>query len=176
MSARRPGRSDPTWSAMPCVIAGSIVDLGEVAQDALGVVAIVRVVEPGSAGRPATPSAAALRRHAFMTWASWNVRRSVSPIRPIPCESELTIAIAPSSWSGPSAAIRASSTRSRTSATSPGTAHDSAVVEHRSSGRARRRVWTPNGSVGVVDEHRIDGSRTSPRRSGTWPPPVPSTW
>ena len=45
------------------------------------------------------------RRHAFMTWASWNVRRTVSPIRPMPCESEFMIAIAPSSWSGPSAAI-----------------------------------------------------------------------
>ena len=51
------------------------------------------------------PSAASDARQAFMTCASWNVRRTVSPIRPMPCESELTIWIAPSSWSGPSAAI-----------------------------------------------------------------------
>ena len=25
MSARRPGRSEPTWSAMPCMMAGSMV-------------------------------------------------------------------------------------------------------------------------------------------------------
>ena len=43
-------------------------------------------------------------------------------------------------------------------------------------GTCSTAVWTPNGSVGVVDEQRIDGSRTRPRRSGTWPPPVPSTW
>ena len=110
-----------------------------------------------------------------MTWASWNVRRSVSPMRPMPCESELMIEIAPSSWSGPSAAIRASRTRSRTRATSSGIAHDSpwlSIVI----GTCSTAVWTPNGIVGVVDEHRIEGSRTRPRRSGTWPPPVPSTW
>ena len=68
--------------------------------------------------RPAGPSAVA--RHAFITCASCHVRRMVSPIRPIPCESEFTIEIAPSSWSGPSAAIVAGRTRARAAATSSG--------------------------------------------------------
>ena len=82
------------------------------------------------------------------------------------------IPIAPSSWSGPSAAIRASRIRSRTSSTSPGTSHESPWLST-VIGRCSTAVCTPNGSVGVVDEHRIDGSRTSPSRSGTWPPPGP---
>ena len=68
--------------------------LGEVAQHPLGRV-------EGVARSPCVPCPT----QPAMTWASWNVRRTVSIIRPIPCESELTIAIAPSSWSGPSAAI-----------------------------------------------------------------------
>ena len=35
---------------------------------------------------------------------------------------------------------------------------------------------TPHGIVGVVDEQMTFASRTIPIRSGTWPPPVPSTW
>ena len=130
---------------------------------------------PSSSGNPATPDDASDRRQAFITWASCTVRRTVSPIRPMPCESEFTIPMPPSSWSGPSAAIRPSRIRSRTSCTSPGISHDSpwfsSVI-----GRCSAAAWTPNGSVGVVDEHRIDGSRTRPSRSGTWPPPEPSTW
>jgi len=46
-----------------------------------------------------------------MTCASWMVRRSVSPMRPMPCESLLVMAMAPISWSGPSAAIVAARTQ-----------------------------------------------------------------
>ena len=103
-----------------------------------------------------------------MTWASWNVRRTVSCIRPMPCESELMIAIAPSSWSGPSAAIVVSWTRSRTSATSSATANDapwlSTII-----GTCSAAACTPHGTVGVVEEHRMFGSRTRPMASGTWP-------
>ena len=59
--------------------------------------------------------------------------------------------IAPSSWSGPSAAIVAGWIRSRISATSPGTANDvpwlNIVIGRCSAGAA-----TPYGTVGVVDE------------------------
>ena len=79
--------------------------LREVAQDARRVVAVVGVGEAG-VGREARD---AVRGRAgatpSSTWASWNVRRSVSPIRPIPWESRVDDAIAPSSCSGPSAAI-----------------------------------------------------------------------
>jgi hypothetical protein len=37
-------------------------------------------------------------------------------------------------------------------------------------------AFTPNGTVGVVDEQITFDSRTSPMASGTWPPPLPSTW
>ena len=56
-----------------------------------------------SGGASGTPGSRA--RQPFITCASWSVRRNVSPIRPMPCESEFTIWIAPSSCSGPSAAI-----------------------------------------------------------------------
>ena len=109
-----------------------------------------------------------------MTWASWIVRRNVSIIRPMPCESEFTIAIAPSSWSGPSAAMVAGWTRSRISSRSAGIANEapwlSTII-----GRPSATALTPNGMVGVVDEQRMFASRTSPSRSGMWPPPVPST-
>ena len=110
-----------------------------------------------------------------MTWASWNVRRTVSIIRPMPCESELTMAIAPSSWSGPSAAIVGSWTRSRTSATSSATPNDAPWLRT-IIGTCSAAALTPHGTVGVVDEQMMFGSRTSPIASGTWPPPLPSTW
>jgi hypothetical protein len=43
-------------------------------------------------------------------------------------------------------------------------------------GRCSAAVLTPYGTVGVVDEQMMFVSRTSPSRSGTCPPPVPSTW
>ena len=109
-----------------------------------------------------------------MAWASWNVRRTVSPIRPMPCESELTIWIAPSSWSGPSAAIVAGWSRSRMSTRSSATPNDAPwlrTVIARPSSTAE----TPHGIVGVVEEQMTFGSRTSAITSGTCPPPEPST-
>ena len=76
---------------------------------------------PEIGGSPGCPAPASVARQRFIASASWIVRRTDSMIRPIPCESELTIAIAPSSWSGPSAAIVAGWIRSRASSTSPGT-------------------------------------------------------
>ena len=102
------------------------------------------------------------------------VRRTVSIIRPIPCESELTMAIAPSSWSGPSAAIVVSCTRSRTSSTSSRTPNDAPWLRM-IIGTCSAAAWTPQGTVGVVEEQMTFGSRTSPMTSGVWPPPLPST-
>ena len=85
------------------------------------------------------------------------------------------IAIAPSSWSGPSAAIVRRMDRSPDELDVARHLPRAAVVEH-VIGRCSAAVWTPNGSVGVVDEQMIVGSRTRPIRSGTCPPPVPSTW
>ena len=100
-----------------------------------------------------------------MTWASWIVRRTVSIIRPIPCESELTMPIAPSSWSGPSAAIVAGWTRSGTSSMSSATPNDAPWLRT-IIGTCSAAALTPNGTVGVVDEHRMLASRTSPEQVG----------
>ncbi len=43
-------------------------------------------------------------------------------------------------------------------------------------GTSSATAFTPNGTVGVVEEQMMLGSRTNPRRSGRWPPPEPSTW
>ena len=85
------------------------------------------------------------------------------------------MAIAPSSWSGPSAAIVAAWTRSRTSATSSATPNDAPWLRT-IIGTCSAAAFTPNGTVGVVDEQMTFGSRTRPMTSGTWPPPLPSTW
>ena len=97
-----------------------------------------------------------------MTWASWNVRRRrlADPAHALRVgvddrdRAELV--------ERPSAAIRASRTRSRTRATSSGIAHDSPWLST-VIGTCSAAVWTPNGRVGVVDEHRIEGSRTRPQ-------------
>ena len=110
-----------------------------------------------------------------MTWASWIVRRSDSAIRPIPCESELTIWIAPSSWSGPSAAIVRGWSRSRMSSRSSPTPNVAPWLRTVMATVSLPAV-TPHGIVGVVEEQMTLASRTRPSRSGTWPPPEPSTW
>jgi len=110
-----------------------------------------------------------------MTWASCEVRRIVSPIRPIPWESLLTIEIAPISCSGPSAAIVAGWMRSRAASTSSGTSGEPPCTA-RIISRCSAAVARPYGIVGVVEEQTTFGSPTRPIRSGTWPPPTPSTW
>ena len=121
-------------------------------------------------------SSAVSPAHAFITWASCQVRRIVSPIRPIPCESLLTIEIAPSSCSGPSAAIVAGWIRSAAASTSLRHLGRSTVDGQDHLAGARPPSLGPYGIVGVVEEHTTLGSRTRPIRSGTWPPPAPSTW
>ena len=77
-------------------------ELGEIAQDAR-----VVVVEPSPASGPRT---------AFITDAIANVRRTVSPARPIPCASDDVIGMTPRSCSTSSAAIVEARTRSWASA------------------------------------------------------------
>ena len=107
-----------------------------------------------------------MARHAFIASASWNVRRTVSPMRPMPWESEFTMLIAPRSCSGPSAAIVASWMRSRAAATSSGESIEPPCTSTIMA-RCSAAVWVPYGTVGVVDEQTMFGSRTRPIRSGT---------
>ena len=171
-SARRTGRREPTWSTSPLGDRGLERHLGRSRSPRALSSRSAGSPRPGSAGGPGWSSAASDRRHAFMTWASSNVRRNDSPIRPIPCESELTIA------DGAQLVERALRSHPRLEhalADQLEVARDrprEPVVEHRHRHVLDRRV-DPNGNVGVVDEQRIDGSRTRPRRSGHARRPCP---
>ena len=127
-----------------------------------------------SAGSFGQPEPASEARHAFITWASCHVRRTVSPIRPMPCESLLMIEIAPRSCSGPSAAMVAGWIRSRAAARSSASAGLPSWTM-RIMSTCSAAVARAYGSPGVVEEQITFGSRTMPIRSGMWPPPTPST-
>ena len=99
----------------------------------------------------------------------------VSPIRPMPWESLLMMLIAPSSCSGPSAAMLAGWTRSAAISTSCGTSGEP-PCESRIISRCSAAAARPYGTVGVVEEQTTLGAATIPIRSGMWPPPAPSTW
>ena len=125
MSASRPGCRDPTSCASPCASAGLMVSLARYCSTR----ALSLSVGPG-----------------FRTAASWNVRRTVSPARPMPCASEDVIGMIPFSCSRFSAAIVEARTRARTSSASPGRSGLSAwtaMIIAKCSATASR----PNGSV-----------------------------
>src|SRR5579875_1387103 len=182
MSASRPGARLPTSPSIPCTRAGSAVyfaryrstrslSSARACPGRPGGGGVIRSV-PGAGGHPWPAS---LARHAFMTSASCHVLRTVSPILPMPWESLLTMLIAPSSWSGPSAAMVAGWTRSQAACRSPASPADPPCTARIIRG-CSAAVPRPYGMVGVVEEHTTLGSRTSPIRSGTCPPPAPSTW
>ena len=96
-------------------------------------------------------------------------------MRPIACESDDIMLIAPRSCSTSSAAIV--SARMRDSAK----ARSSGIVGFRwwqtiSMSRCSSIVFTVNGIVGFVDEGRQFGSPQTRMMSGAWPPPAPSVW
>ena len=158
-SASLPGSSDPTSCAIPCVIAGFSVSFA-------------RYRSTRSLSSSRRPTAGALP---FAAAAIANVRRTVSPARPMPCASDDVIGMTPRSCSSVSAAIVAARTRSRASRTSPGSSGRSpwtATIIASCSATASR----PNGSVGFVDEPMTCGTPASSSTSGTCPPPQPSTW
>ena len=124
---------------------------------------------PGRSGRSAVSGQscpASVARQSFIACASCQVRRIVSPIRPMPWESLLMMLMAPSSCSGPSAAMVAGWMRSRAASTSSGTSADPPCTSRIISG-CSAAVAGPYGMVGVVEEHTTFGSRVIPIRSGT---------
>ena len=70
---------------------------------------------------PVPASSGSDPRSAFICDASCHVRAIVSPIRPMPCESDPSALIAPMSWSTSSAAIVSRRIRDSANATSSGT-------------------------------------------------------
>jgi hypothetical protein len=124
--------------------------------------------------RPA-PSPGNAPRRAFITCAVCHVRMTTSPTRPMACESEPIIEIAPRSCRTSSAAIVDG--RMRLSANA------------RSSGTDGLRWWqtmsmsrcsSPCSPCAAASGWSSDGSTLGHRHtvmmSGAWPPPAPSVW
>ena len=139
--------------ARPCAMAGLIVTFAR-----------WRSTRSLSAG-PARHRAGARMAAAF-----WNARRTTSPTRPMPCESLESIAITPRSCSIPSAAIVAARTRWRTIEESPCTRPGSSTCTAGTIARCSSAAWTPNGTVGVVEEVRMRSRPGERERVG----PVPA--
>jgi len=98
-----------------------------------------------------------------------------SPMRPIACESDDIMLMAPRSCSTSSAAIVSGRMRESANATSSGTPGDR-WWQTISMSRCSSSVFLVNGIVGFVDEGRTFGSPHSRMMSGAWPPPAPSVW
>ena len=96
-----------------------------------------------------------------------------SAMRPMACESEDSMLIAPRSWSTSSAAIVSARIRDSAKARSSG------ILGLRwwhtmSMSRCSSMVLTVNGMVGLVEDGRQLGSPQTLMMSGAWPPPAPS--
>ena len=124
---------------------------------------------PGQAALPAGPS------RAFIACAVCQVRMIVSPARPIACESEPIIEIAPRSCSTSSAAIVDARMRLSANARSSGT-RGFRWWQTMSMSRCSASVLTVCGRVGLVDDGRTFGNEAIRMMSGAWPPPAPSVW
>ncbi len=99
----------------------------------------------------------------------------VSPARPIACESEPIIEIAPRSWSTSSAAIVVARMRLSANARSSGT-RGFRWWQTMSMSRCSATVLTVCGRVGFVDDGSTFGNEAIRMMSGAWPPPAPSVW
>ena len=98
-----------------------------------------------------------------------------SPTRPIACESDDIIEMAPMSCRMSSAAMVSRRMRDSANATS------SAIAGSRwwhtiSMSRCSSSVLTVNGRVGLVDDGSTLDWPTAAMMSGAWPPPAPSVW
>ena len=145
MSASLPGSSEPTWCA-----------------DAVGDRRVDRAAWRGSAGRgrcrcrPASPaSAAALLLH--LVRRSARQRVTVSPMRPIACESDENMLMTPRSCSTSSAAIVSARMRDCRRRRRPRGCRVEVVADHQHVDRFVERVDV-YGRVGLVDDGSTLGS------------------
>ena len=112
---------------------------------------------------------------AFIACAVCQVRMIVSPTRPIACESEPIIEIAPRSCSTSSAAIVVARMRLSANARSSGT-RGLRWWQTISMSRCSATVFTVCGRVGLVEDGSTFGYEAIRMMSGAWPPPAPSVW
>ena len=104
------------------------------------------------------------------------VRRTTSPTRPMACESEPIMEIAPRSWSRSSAAIVEARMRDSANARSSGIA-DERWWQTMSMSRCSSTVLTVCGRVGFVESGSTWGFPATVMMSGApCPPPAPSVW
>ena len=127
-SASVPTATWPTRWLMPCVMALSEADSSATKQEEenatthglMVYLEIYRLTRLLSHPPAASPSDASGPRNSRILLAVRHVRLMTSPTRPIACESELIIAIAPSSCSTSSAATVSARMRDSANATSSG--------------------------------------------------------
>lgn len=107
--------------------------------------------------------------------AVFHVRKMTSPQRPIACESELIMEMAPRSCSTSSAAMVSARMRLSAKATSSGMSLDR-WWHTMSISRCSSSVFRVNGLVGFVLDGSTLGCSTTLMMSGACPPPAPSVW
>mmetsp|Transcript_71493 Transcript_71493/g.167459 ORF Transcript_71493/g.167459 Transcript_71493/m.167459 type:complete len:206 (-) Transcript_71493:904-1521(-) len=149
-----------TWD-IPCARAGLIVYLATYR--------LIRVLSLPLASSGSGP------RCSFIFEAVCQVRQITSPTRPIACESEEIMEIAPMSCRMSSAAMVSPRIRDSANATSSG------MFLFRwwhtmSMSRCSSMVFTVKGRVGLVEEGSTFGRLHTLMMSGAWPPPAPSVW
>mmetsp|Transcript_5078 Transcript_5078/g.20381 ORF Transcript_5078/g.20381 Transcript_5078/m.20381 type:complete len:458 (+) Transcript_5078:528-1901(+) len=161
-SASLPGSTLPTRWLMPCATAGLMVYLA--------MYRFTRKLSPFS-----EESSGSAPRCAFILAAVCHVRVTTSPTRPIACESEDMIEMAPMSCRMSSAAMVSFRMRDSANATSSGMA-GSRWWHTISISRCSETVFFVYGLVGFVDEGNTSFSPQILMISGAWPPPAPSLW
>lgn len=161
-SANFPTSTLPTKCAIPCAIAGLTVYL-------LTYRLTLKLSAPVPSSSPNTPLCT------LFLCAVFHVRITTSPHRPIACESELIMLIAPKSCSTSSAAIVSARIRLSANATSSGIFFDR-WWHTISMSRCSSSVFRVYGRVGFVLLGSTFACSTTEIMSGAWPPPAPSVW
>mmetsp|Transcript_85820 Transcript_85820/g.205700 ORF Transcript_85820/g.205700 Transcript_85820/m.205700 type:complete len:205 (+) Transcript_85820:297-911(+) len=159
-SASLPTSTLPMAWAMPCARAGLMVYL------ATYLLMRVLSLSVSSGSGPLC---------CFILEAVCHVRQMTSPTRPMACESEEIIEMAPRSCSMSSAAMVSPRIRDSAKATSSGIFllrwwHTMSIS------RCSSTVFTVKGRVGFVEDGSTLGRPQTLMMSGACPPPAPSVW
>mmetsp|Transcript_9890 Transcript_9890/g.20638 ORF Transcript_9890/g.20638 Transcript_9890/m.20638 type:complete len:285 (-) Transcript_9890:2274-3128(-) len=160
-SASLPTSTEPMMWETPCAMAGLMVYLE-----------MYRLMRALSAPASSSPSAPRCR---FILSAVCQVRVITSPTRPMACESEEMMAMAPRSCRMSSAAMVSARMRLSANATSS-RMFLSRWWHTMSMSRCSSMVLRVKGRVGLVEEGMTLGSPHTAMMSGAWPPPAPSEW
>jgi hypothetical protein len=159
-SASLPTSMLPIKWPMPWAMAGLMVYL-----------LMYRLTRKLSASVPS--SSLSVPRCTLFLCAVFHVRRMTSPHRPMACESDDIMEMAPRSWSTSSAAMVSARIRDSAKATSSGMLRDKWWHTINIS-RCSSKVLRVYGRVGFVEDGSTLSCSTTLIMSGAWPPPAPS--